>query len=352
VINSNQPFIPLALLANAHMMTIMAGIWPRVHRLTSGKKRFFQVKSDAMLLTLSHYAASSNSRTDPTLVIVHGLEGSADSHYVRGLAVKALRAGLHVIRVNLRNCGGTLKLSRTLYNGGLSADIIAIVRELKERDRVKKVFLAGFSLGGNIVLNAAAQLPADLRETVAGVCAVSPAIDLDACVMSMEQGFNRLYEKRFLYGLKNKLKEKHAIFPDLYDLSGLNRIKTLREFDDVYTAPYGGYTSGDHYYYSASAINVIDQISSPTMIIAAKDDPIVPFRLFESEKLNSPHITLLATEHGGHGGFIHKQNYFEEHVGFDRFWAENQVVNFCLGQLAAGVGTLPERKLLIPTAIR
>jgi len=191
--------------------------------------------------------------------------------------------------------------------------------------------LAGYSLGGNIVLKAAAELGSGGRDTVAAVCGVSPALDLGPCVDELEKGFNRFYEQRFLVGLKEKLKEKQRLFPDLYETSGLHLVRSLREFDDRYTAPCGGYGTAERYYRQASALPVLDRIRVPALIIQARDDPFVPFSSFTSPQLKSGYIELLDPEHGGHAAFIHKQA--ETPPWLDRFWAENRAVTFCLENL-------------------
>lgn len=331
----NTEFVPYPLFKNCHVMTIVPAVWPRpvFHLLKQSSPRTFDVHHHSKVLAHLHITEPGR----PTLLVVHGLEGSSSATYVLGLTNKALAAGMNVVRMNLRNCGGTLELTPTLYNAGLSGDVITIVRELKEIDKVGPLFIAGYSLGGNIVLKAAAELGADGRDLLAGVCAVSPSLDLAACVEAISKGFNRFYEQRFLVGLKQKIMLKDKLFPKRFDLDKLKAIETMREFDDTFTAPDGGYGTAENYYKTASAINMLDRISIPTLIVTAKDDPIVPFDSFLSPKLQNPHIMLLTPEHGGHGGFV--QSELEEKRGpgtFDRFWAENRIISYCQNLLASG----------------
>lgn len=322
-------FKPFPFLRNGHLMTIVPAIWQR--RLppikTPSVDRLFQVKPHVQVLANCHFADDAKSR--PTLIILHGLEGSSNTPYVLGLTHKALEQGMNVVRLNLRNCGNTLHLTPTLYNAGLSADLIAVATELIEVDGLETIFAAGYSLGGNIVLKAAAELGSDGPAMFKGVCAISPALDLAACVESMERGLNRFYEQRFLIGLKDKIRIKHKLFPSLYDVSKLKDVRTLRGFDDVFTASDAGCKSAAEYYEQNSAIRIIENSRIPILIIAAQDDPIVPFTSFSSPKLKAQNITMLTPEHGGHSGFLAQSNEGESR---DRFWAENRIVEFCLAQ--------------------
>lgn len=323
-------FQPLPFLKNGHLMTIVPAIWNR--RLppikTPSVDRLFKVKPHVQVLANCHFAEDAKSR--PTLIILHGLEGSSNTPYVLGLTHKALEQGMNVVRLNLRNCGDTLHLTPTLYNAGLSADLIAVATELMEVDGLHNLFAAGYSLGGNIVLKAAAELGADGPAMFRGICAISPALDLAACVDSMEKGLNRFYEQRFLIGLKDKIRLKHRLFPSLYDVSKLKYVKTLRGFDDVFTAPDAGCKNSAEYYQQNSAIRIIENAQIPILIIAAQDDPIVPFQSFASPKLQAPNITMLTPQHGGHSGFL---AHAPEGANRDRFWAENRIVEFCLSQI-------------------
>lgn len=324
----DRSFIPLAFLENSHVMTIAAAIWPRrfTAEIRNGQKRLFEVEPGTKVVAKCHW--QRNRPRGPNLVVLHGMEGSFDSHYVLGLAQKAYACGMNVICINMRNCGGTTDLTPTLYNGGMSQDVLAIVRELKERDGLTEIMLAGCSLGGNIMLKAAAELGERSDLMISAVCAISPSVDLAASVRKLQEGFNRFYQQRFLQGLKAKLKEKQRHYPDLYDLEPLREIKTVRQFDEVYTAPFGGFSSADEYYRLCSSLPLLNKIRVPALIVQAQDDPIVPFESFTPEHLNNRWITLLAPEHGGHGGFLHRR--LEKPPVFDRFWAENRVISFCL----------------------
>jgi uncharacterized protein len=318
-------FVPHPLLKNRHAMTLAPSLIPRRFSriVKEGNERLFDVEEGSQVQSFGHWHIDAKKR--PTLVIMHGLEGSADSHYVLGLTEKAYLNGFNILRVNVRNCGNTLHLCKTLYNSGLSQDAIYILREL-HNEGFTKMILVGCSMGGNICLKAAAELGDEAIPYLAGVCALSPALDLGPCVDSLEIGFNRFYEQNFLRGLKQKLRTKNQQFPDIYDISKIASIKSIRAFDDLYTAPYAGYGTGTNYYKTASALPIADQIRVPTVIIQSKDDPFVPFASFDSPKLQTPFITLISTDYGGHAGFVQAQR---EDPLYDLFWAENRIVDYC-----------------------
>ncbi len=321
----NPPFEPFPLLSNGHLMTIVPTFIPRRFPTlaSSERRRIFEVSPGVKLLAQCHW--QHERLKHPTLILVHGLEGSADSHSVLGVTIKALARGFNVVRMNMRNCGGTFHMTPTLYDSGMSQDVLWIVNELR-KEGLKEICLAGWSMGGNIILKAAAELGEDGPGTLSAICAISPAIDLPTCITFLEKGFNRVYEHHFLTGLKTLLRKKASIFPGIFDLANLDKINSLKQFDEKYTAYYGGWGSAQTYYEKASALPVLHQIRVPTLIIQAKDDPLIPFCSFESPALQSEFITLIATDHGGHGGFLQKEP--ENEPDLDHFWAENRAITY------------------------
>jgi len=324
-------FIPHPLLRNAHVMTLVPSLRFGRHQDLRSSAESVLVDVEAGSKILIHCHRFSDAAETPTLVLVHGLEGSSSSPYLLSITAKALALGFNVVRMNLRNCGGTLHLSASLYNAGMSNDVITLVDFLREKKQFSNFYLIGYSLGGNIVLKAAAELGLDARKKISGICAVSPSLDLNVCVSAIESGLNRLYEFRFLLGLKAKIRAKSKLFPGRFDSAKLSKINSLRLFDDTYTAPDAGYSSAMEYYRCASSLPMLQQIAVPTLIIAAQDDPIVPFASFLGPELNSEFITLLSPSHGGHGGFVHQEiEKNKELLSNDRAWAENRVLEFCL----------------------
>jgi predicted alpha/beta-fold hydrolase len=297
--------------------------------LRSDETRLFEVEQSVKLLAHCRWQTNDlpKRQSSPTLVLVHGLEGSSDSVYVLGTAAKAFRAGFNVVRLNLRTCGGTEHLTSTLYHSGLSADLRRVITEIITRDHLKNIFLAGFSLGGNMSLKLAGEWGANAPAELRGVCAVSPSIDLAACAHLIGQPSNRLYNRRFVGSLKNRLRRLQKLNPERYNVDGIELVRTIREFDSRVTAKFGGFRDVDDYYARSSALPLIKNISVPTLIIQAQDDPFIPFDSFLDGSLAAnPFVILLAPKHGGHVGFLAANDSFN---GEDRFWAENRLVEFC-----------------------
>ena len=320
-INSMHDLTPPRLLRNPHLMTLVPRHWPRHHWWTTIPQcaRLFTTEPGTQLLGLCHWQTKPVEA--PTLVLIHGLEGSANSHYMQGIARKAYGAGFNVVRMNQRTCGGTDHLCPGLYNSGLSSDYRMIVHQLATQDQLGTIWLVGYSMGGNLVLKAAGEL-GESDTALKGVAAVSPTIDPTQCVAMLEQSRNRLYHWHFLSQLKARVKRKAKLFPGKWDLTPLKSIKSITQFDACYTAPDGGYRNVADYYDQAGARHVLDKISVPTLIITAQDDPFIPPSLFDNPAVrNNRNIVMMKPPHGGHCGFFQKGS-----SDGDRFWAEQKIV--------------------------
>jgi predicted alpha/beta-fold hydrolase len=319
-----SPFAPHRWLRNAHMMTMAGALLPRrTPGLRRAEDRLFEVEQGTPLLARCNW--QPEPRRAPTLAVVHGLEGSSESPYVRGLAAQAFAAGFNALRINQRNCGGTERLTATLYNSGLSADFRAVLLELIERDNLQQIFFVGYSMGGNLILKMAGELGASAPPELRGICAVCPTLDLAACVDAIARPENWLYQRHFVRQLKLRMRRKAKLFPGQFELNGMRRVRTVREFDDVITAPCCGYRNAADYYERASAMRVARRIAVPTLILTSKDDPVVPFESFGAPEIaGNPQIQLAATEFGGHCAFISQAR------GLERYWAEARVLEFCI----------------------
>ncbi len=314
-------FVPRRGMRGAHLQTILSHFLPRRDLLAAPEARLFQVEEGAHVRCDCHW--QPERATALTVIIVHGLEGSSSSQYVVGTANKAFAAGLNVVRMNVRNCGGTEHLTPTLYHSGMSADIGAVVRELIARDGLSRLVLAGFSMGGNQVLKLAGEWGREAPPQVRAVAAISPAVDLAASADALHLLPNRLYEYRFLISLMSAMRRKARLFPQRYDLRGVRFPRSIRDFDNQITSRYCGFTCSDDYYQRASAMPFVDRIMLPTLVIHAQDDPFV--RLLPSSRaalLANPHVHLIETQHGGHCAFLADPD------GYDGRWAEREIVSF------------------------
>jgi predicted alpha/beta-fold hydrolase len=284
--------------------------------------RYFDAAPDARVLAHCHW--HPEPRQHPTIVLLHGLEGSSTVHYMRGMADKAWAAGWNVVRLNQRNCGGTEALSRGLYHSGLTADPLVVMRELIDADGLPAIALAGYSLGGNVALKLAGELGDQAPPQLRAVCAVSPTMDLAACVRALERRANYPYQWNFVRNLKGRMRRKAALFPQDFSLEPLGRIWTVRQFDEAYTAPYYGFADATDYYHRASAMRAIDRIRVPTLILTAENDPFVPPEPFRDAAVaGNPCITTVVTRDGGHCAFLEPAE-----GDYDGYWAEREVVRF------------------------
>jgi len=319
-----KPFVPHPAFKGGDAQTLAAYVWPRTYRLQrppQDEERLFEVEPGVKVL--AHCRWQNDRRKHATVVIWHGMEGSTNSIYMIATADKAFRAGFNVVRVNYRNCGGTEHLTPTLYHGGLTEDLRVVVKQLIENEGLNRIFLLGFSLGGNMVLKLAGEYGENAPSEIVAACVVSPSVDLQASSELILRRRNWLYHKQFVQSMKNRIRLKQKLFPELYDLSALPHIRTLREFDDAITSVASGFLNCDDYYYRASSIRVVANIRIPTLVIHAKDDPFIPFEpLGHPDFSDNPYILLLATERGGHVAFISSK------TNEDRFWAENRAVEF------------------------
>jgi uncharacterized protein len=303
-------------------MTLYA--WARRRELATlpaAEPRYFDVAADARVL--AHINWQRDRRDAPTLLMLHGLEGSSEAHYMRGLADKAFARGFNVVRLNMRNCGGTEHLSRGLYHSGLTADPRAVLEELRDRDGLGAFAVAGYSMGGNVAMKLAGELGDTGLPEVKAFAAVSPVIELEACVQAIERRENRIYEWNFCRNLQARMRRKARAFPGAFDLAGLWKVWSIRAFDDRYTAPHHGFAGAEDYYQRASAMRVIDRVARPALILSAADDPFVPPDIFDAPGVrNNPNITTMITRCGGHCAFVEPPN------GYDGYFAEKTIADF------------------------
>lgn len=326
-------FVPHRRLRSGHLMTVYAWAKPRrFPRLPAPVPRYFDVASDARVLAHCYWQAKPREST--TLLCLHGLEGSSTAHYMRGLADKGFAAGFNVILLNQRNCGGTEHLSAGLYSSALTADPRTVIDELRTLDGLPSVAVAGYSLGGNLALKLAGEYGAAAPRGLLGVAAVSPVIDLAECVRALERPSNRLYQWNFVRNLRSRMRRKDKAWPGCFPMERLPGVRSVRDFDEAFTAPHFGFSSAADYYDRASALRVIDRITVPALIIGAKDDPFVPCGTFLDERVTAnPHITVELSDHGGHCAFVC------DGVDGDAYWAERRVIAFATALRAASSPT-------------
>ncbi len=316
-----EPFTPRPLLRGGHLQTLAGFFFARRTNFPQSDDRLIEVEPGIPILCQCHW--QPDRRRALTMLVVHGLEGSSESGYVIGLTQKGLAAGMNVVRINQRNCGGTDHLAATLYNSSLSRDVAVVARHVVERDQVSCFALVGFSMGGNLVLKTAGEWGGEAPPQFRAVAAVCPAMDLAASADALHLPSNRIYEQYFLLKLRQRFRTKAKLFPDKFDPRRLRGIRSLRDFDDRITAYYCGFQGAADYYARAAASNVVERIAVPGLILHAANDPFV--RLIPETRrkiLANPNLTFIESADGGHCAFLASPN------GYDGHWAERQVVEF------------------------
>jgi uncharacterized protein len=323
MIETMDGFEPRASLRDGHRMTLYSWGNPRdFPALPGSTRRYFAVARATRVVADCHW--QERPWEHATLIALHGLNGSSEAHYMRGLAAKAFARGMNVVRLNQRNCGDTEHLSAGLFHSGLTADAAHVVHELTTVDGLPAIGVAGYSLGGNLALKLAGEYGAFAPNTLIGVAAVSPIIEISECTRALERRENALYQWNFVRDLKRRMRRKDRCRPGVFDLTRLDAVKTVREFDETYTAPYFGFRNAEDYYHRASAMRVIDRVRVPALVITAEDDPFVPSQPFHDPRLTgNPHIDLRISAHGGHCGFVGARSAQD-----DGYWAESQIVRF------------------------
>jgi len=329
------PFEPCRGLSNAHLQTIAGNYLPRpTFRLASVSETVEVDPADgSRVLCHCHWQAEPERAKRLTVVLVHGLEGSSDSRYIQGITTRAWDVGWNVVRMNMRTCGGTETLTPTLYHSGLSGDVGVVVRHYAERFGLERVALAGYSMGGNLVLKLAGEW--GNRPPLCAVAAVCPSTDLAPGSDALHEGFNRLYEWNFLRGLLARYKRKAKLFPNIYaPRKEIGPVRSIREFDDKVVARYWGFRDADDYYDRASAAGVVDRIAVPALVLHAQDDPFIRLRPETCARLiANPYINFVETRHGGHCAYLSRDPGNEIH------WAEATVMRFLLAITAESYGS-------------
>lgn len=320
------------LFRNPHLLTIAGNFWRRAidESVFAATRKQYRIDNQTSVVALEHQPRGD---ARGQIVLLHGLEGSAGAGYLASFSQEALTRGFGVHRLNMRTCGGTEDLCETMYHSGLTGDTRAVLEELQRRE-IGPLFLAGFSLGGNVAL----KLAGELGETclLVGVIAISTPIDLARSVRAIDKPSNFFYARRFLDRLRGRVRRKSRISPDHYKEDGLEGVKTIWEFDDRFTAPLFGFGTAANYYATQSAIKFLPAIRVPTLIITAKDDPLVPFESYDDPIFRTnPALTLIATEHGGHLGFLSRRK--------PRFWLDCFVMDWVEEELANAISGTRQR---------
>lgn len=287
-------------LPNGHFQSIYPALFRQINGIKYFREKIVTPDDDFLNLDWSY---AGNEEPKPLVILSHGLEGDTTRQYITGMVKLLNQHGFDCLAWNFRSCGGEMNQTARFYHSGATEDLHAVVQNAFEKG-YSDVRLMGFSLGGNLTLKYLGEQSATIDSRIKGAIVFSVPMDLKACSLSIIEPRNQIYMRRFLNTLKPKVVEKARFFPEKISLDDHQLVRTLYDFDDIYTAKLHGFKGADHYYAECSSKFFVEPISVPTMIVNSENDPIVPFESLPLDILRAhPNVTLLATKDGGHCGF-------------------------------------------------
>jgi predicted alpha/beta-fold hydrolase len=268
--------------------------------------------------------ATSTSAPAPVLLVLHGLEGSSSSHYVRGLLAGARARGWRGVALNFRSCSGEMNRLPRFYHSGDTADLEAVVRRLIEREPGARLGIVGISLGANVLLKWLGEHGAEAPAAVAGGVGISVPFDLAACARVLDRGFGKhVYTRNFLRTMRRKVVDKAAAHPGYVDVAAAQRARTFAAYDRAVTAPLFGFADERDYWRRASCRPFLAAIARPVLVINAVDDPFVPADALPAPAEVAPAVRILLTPRGGHVGFVDGRWPWQADS-----WAERRALDF------------------------
>jgi len=314
---SNVPFKPAWWLPGPHAQTLWAALCRRKSKpsLKTLRERIELLDGDFIDL---EWAGGS---VGPIVLILHGLEGSAESPYAQGLLKTFTQQHWRSVVMHFRGCSGeTNRLSRT-YHSGETSDIAAIVKILQAREPLVPIMAVGFSLGANVLLKWLGETGAE--NPLMAAVAVSTPFELEKTVRRLQQGLSRVYDWHLLRCLNKKMVKKFKSKSSPIDIALLGRARSLYDFDDQVTAPLHGFSSAHDYYTRSSCRQFIKGIQIPTLLLQAKDDPFMAEGIIPQAHELPSSVTLEVTEQGGHVGFVMGQYPWRP-----EYWLEQRIPAF------------------------
>ena len=329
--SSELTYTPAWWVPGAHLQTLWGKLVRRVPDITTHSEKWATPDDDEIEIHRIDAAPDNHDEAKPRLVVLHGLEGTINSLYLRGVLQRAHTLGWAADALIFRGCNGEVNRARRMYHSGETTDVDFIVRRLVDEHPTQPIVLAGFSLGGNVLLKWLGEQGADIPEQVSAAAAVSVPYDLERGARNIEQGFSRVYTRHFLRTLRRKAEAKLTLFPGLFDVAALARARTLYDFDDVVTAPVHGFADAHDYYRRSSSLQYLSRIRIPTLLLSAYDDPFLPRYVLDDVfkvSLSSRWIAAEFWERGGHVGFVSGTSPLNPH-----YYGEERVVEFLDRQL-------------------
>jgi len=304
------------LFRNGHVQTIVPALFWKVDPSIYTRERIETPDDD--FLDLDRIYTGS----DKLVILCHGLEGSSTSKYVVGMAKHLSENGFDALVLNFRSCSGEMNRQLRFYHSGETGDLGFVIKNSLGEHKYKEIYLLGFSLGGNVVLKYVGEQGSVIPKEIKKAIAISAPVHLESSAYYMNRCAAKVYLNRFLKSLENKILIKHKMMPDKISIDGLDKIKTFHDFDNQYTGPIHGFKDAHDYYTKSSSVFYLENVSIPTLLINAKNDPFLPKECFPidiAEK--SKYLYLEIPDSGGHVGF------YEGQVN-GIYWTEERALNF------------------------
>lgn len=295
----NTEYNPGLLYKSSYFQTAIPTLFRKVKGIEYRRERIETPDDDFIDLDFSEVSGSS----DTAAVICHGLEGSSERAYMKGMASAFNKIGMDAVCFNLRGCSGEINRQLKMYTAGDTTDLDFVVKHLLD-GRYSSIVLAGFSLGGNLILKYAGEKSSQIDKRIKAISAISVPSDLKDSSVELHRPKNYLFQKRFIIMLKNKIKLKMERHPEIQNID-FTSIKTLKDFDDLVTAPVNGFKDAEDYWINSSCDPWLENIKVPSLILNSFDDPILGEKCFPLKKAEeSDFLFLEITKYGGHVGFM------------------------------------------------
>ena len=328
---TSHAYRPPLPLRNRHLHTVYPALFRRVKEVEYCRERIELPDGDFLDLDWSREDGSTSVGLEEArsaegshqlCIFLHGLEGSTERSYIKGMVRAFNKCGWDALACNFRGCSGVTNRLLRSYHAGAIEDLVAVIEHVIAAHNYRSIALVGFSLGGNLMLKYLGDYGSQVPAIVCGAVGISVPCDLAASVEAMSVRSNSFYMKRFMGNLREKIITKSEVFPGELDTERLHEITTFQEFDELYTAPLHGFESADAYWHACSCLSGLDDIRIPTLILSAADDPFLAPACFPVQSARENADLFLETpRYGGHVGFVDWQK-----DGF--YWSEQRALAF------------------------
>jgi len=313
--------IPPFWLPNGHLQSIYPALFRKINHIFYKRERIITPDSDFLDLDWS-FSGKQSGEINKLVILSHGLEGNTTRQYILGMVSLLNQNGYDCLAWNYRSCSGEMNSTSKFYHSGATEDLSLVISHAIKKGYAE-IDLMGFSLGGNLTLKYLGETGGNLDARIKKAVVFSVPMDLKACSLSIIKRENRIYMYRFLRTLKPKIDQKSRMFPDKIDIRDYRHVKTLYDFDHIFTAPLHGFDGADHYYQQCSSMHFVENINIPTLIVHALNDPIVPYSSLPLDLVSSlPNVGFEITKHGGHCGF--RPSFLSN----GNYWSENRALEF------------------------